>query len=398
MKKKLWFLVGAVAALWSVTPLQAQEKEQLSAKIVVGPYLQAVTEDGFTVVWTTDMDAVAWVEVAPNDNSHFFAEDRPKYYQSEAGKRPIGKLHAVRVEGLEKGTTYRYRVMQQSVISPEGDKRLLFGIPSGNDPFRQKPYTVTTLDRDKESMDFAVINDIHGKDSIFRALMKDVVADKLDMVFFNGDMLSSMDSEEQLYDGYLRSAAELFGAYIPFFNLRGNHESRGLFSYRHLDYFPTTSGETYYLIRQGPAAILMLDCGEDKPDNDISYFGLMLSDSYREKEAEWLKKTVQSEEFQSAPVKIAVLHMPPGPTGWHGIREINRLFVPILNEAGIDLMLSGHIHRYSFSEGADRGCNFPVLTNGASEKHYFHVTREGITGKRIDAAGKVLQEYDFRRK
>ena len=30
-------------------------------KIEAGPYLQAVTETGFTVVWASDTDAVAWV-------------------------------------------------------------------------------------------------------------------------------------------------------------------------------------------------------------------------------------------------------------------------------------------------------------------------------------------------
>lgn len=396
MKRILNFI--SLFLVLSAGSVAAQEKQQLSARITLGPYLQAVSDDGFTVVWMTDMDAVSWVEVAPDDGTHFFAEDRPKYYQSVMGKRPIGKLHSVRVGGLEKGTTYRYRVMQQSVLTPKDDKRIVFGIKSGNNPFREKPYTVTTLDPEAASLDFAIVNDIHGRDSLFRMLMQDIPKDSMDMVFFNGDMLSAMDSQKQLIDGYLGSAAELFGACIPFYNNRGNHEGRGMFSYRYLDFFPTTTGNTYYMVRQGPAAILVLDCGEDKPDSDDSYFGLSLSDDFREKEAEWLAKIIETKEFKDAPVKIAVCHMPSSVGGWHGNIELNRLFIPLLEKAGVDIMLSGHIHRYSFSGPGERGCGFPVLINGFNEKHYFHVTAEGITAKRIDAAGKVLQEYDFRKK
>ena len=386
--------LAALLALASLAAV-AQEQPKLSADIVVGPYLQAITETSFTVVWMTDVDAAAWVEIAPDDGSHFFACDRPKYYETILGKRPVGKLHKVTVSGLEKGTIYRYRVMQQALLSKVGEKKVYFGIPSGNDPFRQKPYEVRTLDKTAESCDFTIVNDIHGRDSLFRCLMADVRKDSLDFVIFNGDMLSAMDREDQILKGYLSSASELFASYVPFFHARGNHENRGWFSYRFLDYFPSSNGLPYYLVRQGPAAILILDCGEDKPDSDISYSGLMQSDAYREVEAEWLANIVESDDFKTAPVKIAVLHVPSSVGGWHGNIELNRLIIPVLEEAGVDIMLSGHVHKYSFSEAGKRCCSFPVLINGYNEKHNFHVTSEGIYAKRIDSDGKVLKEYFF---
>lgn len=395
MKRFIKSFAATIVAFGAALSVYAQENKPLTASITLGPYLQAVTEDGFTAVWMTDIDACSWVEIAPDDGSHFYACERPKYYETIAGKRPVGKLHKVRVEGLEKGTTYRYRVMQQPLMTEIGQKKVAFGIPSGNDPFRQKPYTVTTLDSDADTLEFAVINDIHGKDSIFRTLTKDIVKDGMDMIFFNGDMLSAIDNQEQILKGYLRSAAELFGANLPFYHVRGNHESRGWYSYHYMDFFPTSTGETYYMVRQGPAAILVLDCGEDKPDSDISYSGLICNDAYREQEAKWLEKVIQTEEFVNAPVKICVIHMPSSEGGWHGNREVNRLFVPLLEKAGVDLMLSGHIHRYGFYEGGERGCSFPVIINGCEEKHYFTVTKDGIKAKRIDGTGKVLREYDF---
>ena len=248
---------------------------QPSVRIAHGPYLQQVTDDGFTVVWTTTINAASWVEVAPDDGSHFYAAERPKYYDSHIGKRRIGRLHRVRVEGLAPGTTYRYRIMQQGVLCDEGNKRVVLGEGYGSDILKHKPYTATTLDEKKDQTEFWVVNDIHAQDSIFRLLLEGAEKAKPDFVCFNGDMLTSMESEKQLFEGYLNSAAELLTpAGIPIFATRGNHENRGSFSPSFLDYFPTSTGEVYYTFRQGPAYFVVLDCGEDKPDSDIRYYGL----------------------------------------------------------------------------------------------------------------------------
>lgn len=137
--------VFSFAALLLALPLVAAA--QPSVHVASGPYLQAVGEREFTVVWTTDIDAVAWVEIAPDDGTHFYNTERPKYYQVLDGRRPIGKLHRVRVTGLEPATTYRYRVMQNGVLVNEGRRRVIFGEGFGSDILRHKPYEVTTLDR-----------------------------------------------------------------------------------------------------------------------------------------------------------------------------------------------------------------------------------------------------------
>ena len=334
------------------------------------------------------MDAVAWVETAPDDGTHFFAQERPAYYQTVAGKRPVGRLHRVTVSGLEPGTVYRYRVMQQAVLTPPGEKRIVFGIASGNNPFRQQPYEVRTLDPDAETLDFAIINDIHGKDQVFRKLMADIPSDSIDMVFFNGDMLSSMDSEKQLFDGYLKSAAELFAANIPFYNSRGNHEGRGMFSYRYLDYFPTSTGETYYMVRQGPAAILVLDCGEDKPDSDIEYYGTADFDKYRSDQAKWLQSVVNLQEYKSAPVRIVITHIPPAWGSWHGSVDFKKKFATILNGADVDVILSGHLHKHEFYPATSSGFEAPNVLNSNTDIINVSVNSVEIKIDFIGADGK----------
>ena len=204
-----------------------------------------------------------------------------------------------------------------------------------------------------------------------------------------------MSSMEQLQKDYLGRSVELFATDTPIVVVRGNHETRGAASVEFMNLFPTTTGKPYYMFREGPAAFLVLDCGEDKPDSDIEYGGLAAYDAHREREAEWLRQTLQSDEFRSAAVRIVFLHVPPESDGWHGSREIMRLFVPLLNEAGVDVMLSGHLHLYDFIERGERGNDFPILVNSNNDRLDVEVTRSRIAIDVVDAAGKVIHRHEL---
>ena len=71
MKRVLLLLAVAIVATTT-----AQERKN-SVVITEGPYLQAVGENEFTVVWMTDQDAVSWVEIAPDDGTHFYNSTKP---------------------------------------------------------------------------------------------------------------------------------------------------------------------------------------------------------------------------------------------------------------------------------------------------------------------------------
>ena len=111
MRKYLLIAVLAVLPFFSFS-----QNGPAIARIVCGPYLQSVTTDSFTVMWMTDVDAVGWVEIAPDNEENFYYKDRPKYYDMRGhGLKPIGKIHKVTVGGLKPGTGYRYRVMMTAV-------------------------------------------------------------------------------------------------------------------------------------------------------------------------------------------------------------------------------------------------------------------------------------------
>lgn len=387
MRRLIFALLPLFAAL------SAHAEEIKAPKIVAGPYIQACSDSEFTVVWQTDSDALCWVEIAPDDGTHFYNTARKQYFQTIHGRRPIGRWHKVTVDGLEPNTLYRYRVLHKGITTNQGNKRVRYTESKGSDVYRRQPYTIRTLGGGEDVTRFAIGNDFHDKPELISQLFsKDIITpQRYDFVLYNGDMVSSFESEERLVNSVITPSVAQFATQIPLFFSRGNHETRGAAATTYTDYFPTTTAEPYYTFSDGPALFIVLDGGEDKPDSDIEYHDLVRYDNYREREAKWLKSVVESEQFKAAAVKIVIIHIPPKSSGWHGEAEIARLFVPILNQAGIDAMFCGHIHKYRFSEANDPtyGCNFPIVCLPNRVRADIEVSKESISYSITNANGEI---------
>lgn len=387
MRRLIFALLPLFAAL------SAHAEEIKAPKIVAGPYIQACSDSEFTVVWQTDSDALCWVEIAPDDGTHFYNTARKQYFQTIHGRRPIGRWHKVTVDGLEPNTLYRYRVLHKGITTNQGNKRVRYTESKGSDVYRRQPYTIRTLGGGEDVTRFAIGNDFHDKPELISQLFsKDIITpQRYDFVLYNGDMVSSFESEERLVSSVIAPSVAQFATQIPLFFSRGNHETRGAAATTYTDYFPTTTAEPYYTFSDGPALFIVLDGGEDKPDSDIEYHDLVRYDNYREREAKWLKSVVESEQFKAAAVKIVIIHIPPKSSGWHGEAEIARLFVPILNQAGIDAMFCGHIHKYRFSEANDPtyGCNFPIVCLPNRVRADIEVSKERVSYSITNANGEI---------
>ncbi len=386
MKKWVFSLVLFLSSI----SLFAQE----DFKIICGPYLQKMGENEVTVLWITNREAVGWVEIAPDDSLHFYADTRPTYYQSINGRKAIGRLHCVHVSGLEPGTTYRYRVLSKEVTRHE-DYFVQYGHATGSDVYLRTPYRFTTFDTRKDTIHCTVVNDIHGHNDIQKALLANVTAQKTDFVIFNGDMANHLSSETQIIEDFLQTATETFAAETPFFFARGNHETRGQLAYEFLDYFPSPTGETYYTFRDGPAFFLVLDGGEDKPDDDIEYHGLGDYDRYRDEEARWLKDVVASEAFQQAAFRVVIMHVSPVNDSWHGALETRRKFIPLLNGHRVDLMLCGHTHRFYYAPAGQDGCDFPLLINPTEHAVDLDISTQQLHLRLRDTTGKTVKTFSF---
>ncbi len=357
-------------------------------RITHQPYLQALHDTGVTIVWTTSAPAVAWVELAPDDGTHFYAEERPKHYAASHGFKNVSTVHQVRLSNLEPGTKYHYRVYSQEVLHHQGTD-VRYGNTVATRVYQQEPLSFVTSDPDQARVSFAVINDMHGRNEVMKNLLGQLDWKTTDLVFFNGDMANDLRSEAQMFDHFMDTATALFASETPMYYSRGNHETRGNFASEFPRYFPTESGALYYIVRRGPVCFIVLDCGEDKPDSDIEYSGIVDMDAYRDEQAAWLAQALQSEQYQEAPYKVVICHMPPF-GGWHGEIEIANKFVPLLNDAGAQIMLSGHLHRHIKQEPQPNGHRFPVLVNSNNNLIRVDADSERLHIQVLDQEGKQV--------
>ena len=390
-------VLALMIVLWAGT-VNAQKPQR--AKIVCGPYVQCMTETSFTVIWTTDVDAVAWVEVAPDDGTHFYNKERDKYYDARGnGVFPIGKIHKVVVDGLEPGSTYRYRVMNRGVIAYNGSGNVQYMHGSGTDVYKGEPHKITTFKEDYDTIRFDLYNDIHGKDSLFNRILSGA-RDNRDFVFLNGDMTSNISNEELIPKMYLGSAAKSLNGGLPLFASRGNHELRGRDAIKWLNYFQTTTGTPYYSFSIGDFFFVVLDACEDKPDSDIEYSGIVASKPYVERQGRWLKEVIASEECRNAKVRIAFCHVPPESKGWYGAAQMCNILVPPLNEAGFDAMFCGHIHRWRVAEpdGSISNAGFPVICNANMERMEVTATKDASEISTFDIDGKNTHNHTLKLK
>ena len=341
------------------------------------------------------MDAIAWVEVAPDDGTHFYNEDRPKYYDLRGfGNQVISNMHKIRIDGLEPGTTYRYRLMMKGVRDFKGPGDVTYTKAWGSNVYTKNPYTFTTVKTDYDQVRFDVYNDIHQKDSILNVLMKGSKIDELDFVVFNGDMVNSLAWKEKIRDMYLRTGAENLQGKVALYNMRGNHEFRGAASKNWFDYADLPDGKPYWTASYGKFFFIFLDTCEDKPDNDIEYGGTMLSEPFLQEEARWLEEVVNSKECKEADLRVVIGHINPQKGAWYGQNNVNKYFVPILNKANVNIWLAAHKHQWREDKpGQLSDANFPVIINDDCERLEVTVTKKGVNLKSFDPDGKQTHTY-----
>lgn len=366
-------------------------------KITYGPYVQAVTKETVTIVWGTDKTAISWVETAPNDKMHFYAEERPKFFQTVLGRKLPTKYHSITIPNPNTNgkAGFRYRAYSQEITSNKSG-RTMYGRVASTRIFSYRHIWVKTLDYDKKSVDFILMNDQHGNDGVYELLNKRVNRKKTDAVLFVGDMASSADTKQtSVYHKVSGRVNNLKNAETPFhevplFMTRGVNESVGKLGMDYLTYFPTSTGKPYYTVRYGSVCFIVLDSGVDKKDKAAGTD----FESYRKEQAAWLAKALESEDVKGAKFKVALMHIPPVAGVSPVSKELNSLFVPILEKAGINLMICGYTHNSVMHE-ANKKCSFPILENGSSTLLNIRADQEKMAVIVEDFEGNVKQNYAF---
>jgi predicted MPP superfamily phosphohydrolase len=325
-------------------------------RITHGPWLQNMTTDGVTVCWTTNLPAVPGVLlVRPKPASDSLIRN-----STDGLINAGGTLHQVRLNWLVPGTEYSYKV-QAAELMKLRPYQIYYG-----DTVRSKEFTFTTQNPAKKSIRFMVVNDIHTNGGKLAGFLKSGDALSQDLLVYNGDIVDNFETEDQLLGPIIDTSVRYFASRVPFVFVRGNHETRGIMSRRLKEYLSYPENRYYHAFDQGPVHFVVLDCGEDKPDNNRYYYGLADYDRYRLEELEWLKGHLKTAAYRKAAFRVILIHMPVlgGENAGYGPGFLAEHFGPVLKEAGADLMISAHTHRTAWHDPQQSGLGIPMLVNG----------------------------------
>ena len=299
------------------------------------PYLQNPTANSMTIRWITNKPSNSWVEYGNTTSLD------KKAFGTIDGLKTSGRIQDVTLEGLAPNTQYFYRVVSKQIINHQA-YHVDFG-PT----ITSAVFSFSTLATSPKKVRFSVYNDIHQEIGLWKKLSNQIVDFNPDFSVLNGDIMNHIDSEESLIDNMIAPAAEIFGGNIPYYFVRGNHETRGVFSRELARYLSFPKNRYYFARTIGPVRLIVLDSGEDKKDSNKEYFGLADFDRYRSVQQEWLRHEITLPDFKNAAFRIVIHHIPILPTpDWPGTHDCFKKWAPLFEEGKVDLFIGGHTHRY----------------------------------------------------
>ena len=354
----------------------------LAQGIHAGPWVSEVRSDRVTILWTSEVPGMAYVELA----------DGTKVWETFAGRRVFHRLHSVRIDGLQPGEILRYRVGGQELADDSNARNPQFG-----DFYEGAWQSVRTFDPKASECRFSVFNDIHMRTQWYESLAAQVDSASTDFLFLNGDITSAGN---YVLDTLVRYAIEPLGdlpAGIPLLFGRGNHEGRGNNVELFADVYPNTEpAPFYYTFRQGPVAFIVFDAGETGQSRSVLYSGSDVYEDYLNEQIEWARKAVREPFFRKAPVKICLLHVPmidhPDKTDYLLQRWLNVHFMPLLNKAGVDLMIGADLHTAMWCEPGTMNNDFPIIVNNEARRLDVTYSHGYITLRSFHPNGKLEVE------
>ena len=324
-----------------------------AGNIAYGPWVTESRSDRVTICWMSEVPGMAYVELS----------DGTQVWETFAGRRIFKRLHSVQINGLEPGAELCYRVCGQDLTDDSNARNPRFG-----DIYEGQWQRVRTFDPEAETCRFSVFNDIHNQVDEYGALAAQVDSAATDFLFLNGDIVSAGNYVADTLVRYELEPLGTLAAGLPVLFARGNHEGRGNNPQLVADIFPNEDpAPFYYTFRQGPVAFIVADGGETGHSRSILYSGSAVYEDYINEQIRWARQAMQEPLFADAPVKICLIHVPmidhPDQNDYLLQRWLNVHFVPLLDEAGIDLMISADLHEFMYLTPGTMNNPFPILVN-----------------------------------
>ena len=318
------------AVFFSIIPILFLAWGNAAAEILKTPYLQNVTRTGITVCLETNTPDDITVEWGlTEDYGEEISEGFVQNPDFPEGKRYVYK---VRLEGLEQGSTYHYRVSHGGQVS---EARTFITAPDNMSDFNFVAYGDSRGGTPEEP------NPEH-------VAVAEAIKNIMPMFYINtGDMVSSGENYID-WDAHFAVENDLMG-YAPMYPVYGNHEEgfdfeTGFSGYGLWKYYFDTNHEddgTWYSFDYGNVHFIVLDVPR-------SWLIIPGTQQYR-----WLRADL--EEYTQNPhtnFLLAFFHYPP--FCWKEGRSPDfitwTIVEPMLREYGVDAIITGHDHYYARRE------------------------------------------------
>ncbi|MGI6574161.1 MAG: endonuclease/exonuclease/phosphatase family protein [Fermentimonas sp.] len=353
------------------------------------PYLQNPGNDEMTVMWLTNVPARSWVEYGTDPGNL----QRARSF-IEGVMVANNTIHRVHLTDLQPGTRYYYRVVSQEITRYSSYNKE-FG-----DTVRSEIKSFTTWSDEMRDIRVIVYNDLHSNIQMFNKLHTLVEDKPYDLVIFNGDCFDDVEVEEDILSRLLAYTPRIRSDEVPSIFIRGNHETRGEYSLYLWNYLGRMEGRSYSAFSMGDTRFILLDCGEDKPDDHWVYYDMNDFTQHRINQAEFLEKELNSRPFKRANRRFLIHHIPIFGVDPGRFSPCSDLWIPILENAPFDLSLNAHTHRFQVIEKGEAGNNFPVVIGGSSSEPNGTVMvleKKGnsLTLEVMNAAGEVLLKREM---
>ena len=429
------FLLGGAATLGlaAAHPALAQSRDAegdaapSGGKLITSaPVLMNPAERSIDVAFAVSDDANGWVEISKSP-------DMQKCVRVHSGgDNPLMSIQSgfasIRIKGLRSAQRYYYRIGADRIHFDNNYKISHEGTDAG-----EKVYSFTTLGSGAGGA-FCVINDTHSREPAVARVLRKIGEIKPAAIIWNGDARNFYRTSADAVGTFLKPHPDFpeYAVSSPVLFVNGNHDYRGRFARRlhELVQFrdagersPAFAGlGRNFVQRIGEIALIGLDTGEDKQDTNPIMCGTARMTRYRQLQTRWLAEEIEKPAIKSARFKVAFCHIPlyehnprenPGDVlpadddprykhpwaAWQ--RTCARMWGPLLEKAGVQLVVTGHQHVFRYDppqdgrswghlrgggpdfDPAKPGRGFPTVIEGREENGMLRVIVHDCAGDRV---------------